>query len=130
MNFPANLLYTQDHEWISVSSNGASALIGVTQYAVEQLGDIVHLDLPKVGAKFDAGASFGTIESTKTVSDLYLPVSGTVSKINDTLKNALENLQKDSYEKNFLIEISLAGAVDKSKLLNADQYRKLVEENS
>jgi len=128
MSFPSNLLYTQDHEWILV--NGQTALIGVTQFAVEQLGDIVHLDLPKIGAKFDAGSSFGTIESTKTVSDLYMPTSGTVTKVNDALKSNLESLQKDAYEKNFLVEVSLHGNVDKSKLMTADQYQKFVEDNS
>jgi glycine cleavage system H protein len=128
MSFPSNLLYTQDHEWISVK--GQTALIGVTQFAVEQLGDIVHLDLPKVGAKFDIGSSFGTIESTKTVSDLYMPTSGTVTKVNETLKSNLEELQKDAYEKNFLVEVTLSGGIDKSKLMTSDQYQKFVEENS
>jgi glycine cleavage system H protein len=127
MNFPASLLYTQDHEWILAKGN--TALVGVTQYAVEQLGDIVHLDLPRVGSRFDAGASFGTIESTKTVSDLYLPAAGTITRVNDSLKDNLEELTKDPYEKNFLVELKLDGELNRSKLMSADHYKKFVEEN-
>jgi glycine cleavage system H protein len=128
MSFPSHLFYTSDHEWISVK--GSKALVGVTHYAVEQLGDIVHLDLPKPGASFTSGDSFGTIESTKTVSDLYLPIDGKIVRSNSDLQNSLESLQSDPYENNWLVEIELSSEIDKSSLMTAEAYEKFIAEQT
>lgn len=123
MEFPAKLKYTKDHEWVS---EGAKIKIGVTAYAIDQLGDIVHVDLPEVGQAFDAGASFGTIESTKTVSDLYMPVSGKVVSINDNAVNNPESLQEDPYEAGWLVEVEASS--EPADLLDAAGYQKFVSE--
>ncbi len=123
MEFPANLKYTKDHEWIDF---GDKVRIGVTEYAIEQLGDIVHIDLPDVGETFESGASFGTIESTKTVSDLYLPVAGKVTAINESAVNDPESLQNDPYKGGWLVEIEPTS--EASDLLDADGYHKFVSE--
>ncbi len=124
MSFPSDLKYTNDHEWIRQS--GSSASVGITGYALEQLGDVVHLELPKVGESFNAGDTFGTIESTKTVSDLYMPVSGKITKVNSTLVNNLESLAEDPYKGGWLVEIETTGAAE--KLMTADQYEKFIAE--
>jgi len=129
MSVPANLFYSKDHEWVAFRDNG-TALIGVSGYAVEQLGDIVHIDFPKVGTKLSSSDTFGTIESTKTVSDLYAPCSGTVAKVNEGLLSKLDQLQADPYEKNWIIELSSVDASQKSALMSAEQYSKFLKENS
>jgi glycine cleavage system H protein len=129
MSVPSNLYFSKDHEWVAFRDNG-TALIGVSGYAVEQLGDIVHIDFPKVGTKLSSSDTFGTIESTKTVSDLYSPCAGTVSKVNDGLINKLDQLQADPYEKNWLIELSSVDAGQKATLMTADQYSTFLKENS
>lgn len=116
------LQYTKEHEWIRLE--GSHGTVGVTAFAIEQLGDVVHLDLPKVGAKFKAGESFGTIESTKTVSDLYMPVSGTVTEVNSALTNAPEDIAQDPHGKNWLIKVELDGTP--ANLMTADQYQKYI----
>jgi glycine cleavage system H protein len=126
MEFPANLKYTKDHEWIDVQGN--SGTVGVTAYAVEQLGDIVHIDLPEAGKSYKAGDSFGTIESTKTVSDLYMPVTGKVTAVNQTLKSAPESLQTDSYKNGWLVKIEMTNTSETSGLLDAKGYDKFVKE--
>jgi glycine cleavage system H protein len=126
MEFPANLKYTKDHEWIDVQGN--SGTVGVTAYAVEQLGDIVHIDLPEAGKSYKAGDSFGTIESTKTVSDLYMPVTGEVTAVNQTLKSAPESLQTDSYKNGWLIKIEMTNTSETSGLLDAKGYDAFVKE--
>lgn len=126
MEFPANLKYTKDHEWIDVQGN--SGTVGVTAYAVEQLGDIVHIDLPEAGKSYKAGDSFGTIESTKTVSDLYMPVTGKVIAVNQTLKSAPESLQTDSYKNGWLVKIEMTNTSETSGLLDAKGYDAFVKE--
>lgn len=126
MDFPAGLKYTKDHEWLEAA--GASAKIGVTLYAVEQLGDIVHVDLPQVGESFDAGSSFGTIESTKTVSDLYMPLAGKVVEVNKAATANPESLQTDPYKNGWLIKVELSGKPDLGGLLDAAAYQKFVSE--
>lgn len=125
MEFPAGLKYTKDHEWIHLSDK--TATVGVTAYAVDQLGDIVHIDLPQPGESFAAGAAFGTIESTKTVSDLYMPVAGKVLEVNKEALASPEMLQQDSYQKGWLIKLELTGS-DQSKLLDSKSYEKFVSE--
>jgi glycine cleavage system H protein len=126
MDFPKNFKYTKDHEWIDVQGN--SGTVGVTAYAVEQLGDIVHIDLPEAGKTYKAGDSFGTIESTKTVSDLYMPVAGKITAVNAALKSAPESLQADSYKNGWLVKIEMTSAADAAKLLDAAAYEAFIKE--
>lgn len=126
MEFPKNFKYTKDHEWID--AQGTSGTIGVTGYAVEQLGDIVHIDLPEAGKTYKAGDSFGTIESTKTVSDLYMPVAGKVTAINSAVKNAPESLQGDTYKNGWLVKIELTNPSEVTGLLDAAAYEAFIKE--
>jgi glycine cleavage system H protein len=122
--YPKDLQYTKEHEWIRV--DGSTGVVGITSFAIEQLGDVVHLDLPKVGAKFKAGESFGTIESTKTVSDLYMPVAGVVTEVNTALTAAPEDITQDPHGTKWLVKVTLDGSP--SNLMSADQYQKYVAE--
>lgn len=124
MSFPAELKYTKDHEWIKLEGN--LGIVGITSYALEQLSDVVHLDLPKVGESFKEGDSFGTVESTKTVSDLYMPVNGKVVEVNSNLVNQLETLQKDAYQKGWLVKIEISG--DMSKLMSVKDYESYLKD--
>lgn len=126
MEFPSSLKYTKDHEWIEQAAKVAK--IGVTAYAIEQLGDIVHVELPAVGENFDAGSAFGTIESTKTVSDLYMPISGKVLEVNKAAQDKPESLQDDPYKNGWLVKIEVTG--NAGALLDAKAYEKFVAENS
>ena len=105
MSYPENYLYTKEHEWLKVEGNVAK--VGITQYAVEQLGDVVHLELPEAGATFGAGESFGTVESTKTVSDLYLPAAGKIVKAYEELLDAPEKVAESPHDEAWLIEVEL-----------------------
>lgn len=125
MTFPSELKYTKDHEWILLEDGEGT--IGITDYALEQLGDIVHLELPEVGEDFDAGSTFGTIESTKTVSDLYMPISGKVKAVNKDLVDNLDQLADSPYEDGWLIKISFDE--NDGELLSAAQYQKFISED-
>ena len=124
MSFPAALKYTKDHEWISATTGAAR--VGVSAYAVEQLGDIVHVELPKVGQQFQKGDAFGTIESTKTVSDVYIPMAGRVLKVNEALSTQPELLQEAPYAQ-WLIEVAVEG--DTADLLDATRYEAFLAED-
>lgn len=124
MNNPIDLKYTKDHEWLR--SKGKTAQVGVTAYAIEQLGDIVHIELPKVGDVFKQNAPFGTIESTKTVSDLYMPVTCKVVAVNDILVGKPEKLQADAYNEGWLIEVEIQNNSELSGLMNAAEYEKII----
>lgn len=126
MEFPKNVKYTKDHEWIDVQ--GSKGTVGVTSYAVEQLGDIVHIELPEAGKSYKSGDSFGTIESTKTVSDLYMPVSGKILEVNAAIKKAPESLQADTYKNGWLVKIELTNVSETSALLDASAYEAFVKE--
>jgi glycine cleavage system H protein len=126
MEYPQGLKYTKDHEW--VESAGATAKVGVTAYAIEQLGDIVHVELPKVGDTFEAGSAFGTIESTKTVSDLYMPMAGKVVEVNQAAAAKPESLQSDPYKNGWLVKVELKGKGDTAGLLDAKAYEQYVSE--
>jgi glycine cleavage system H protein len=128
MNFPKNLKYTETHEWIDLA--GTKATVGVSAYAIEHLGDIVHIEMPSVGDKFGAGESFGSIESTKAVSDMYLPVAGKVVEVNEDLASSPEKIQKDAYQDGWLVKIELSGTPDTSKLKDAAAYTKFCEEQA
>jgi glycine cleavage system H protein len=123
MPYPAHFKYTKDHEWIDVS--GERGKVGITDYAQKQLGDVVYVELPKVGTKLSQGQSFGTIESVKAVSELYAPVSGEVVEVNDTLKSKPEQVNTDPHG-SWLIAVKLSNPGDAGGLLDASQYGDLV----
>ena len=124
MNFPANLRYTKDHEWISL--DGDIATIGITDFAQRELGDIVYVEVDTVGKSLDAGVVFGTVEAVKTVSDLYLPVSGTINELNPGLANAPESVNTDPYGSGWMIKMKVNNPADVEKLLDATAYETLV----
>ena len=124
MPYPANLKYTKDHEWIDLA--GDRGHVGITDYAQKQLGDVVYLELPDVGAKLKAGQSFGTVESVKAVSELYAPVSGEVVEVNADLKAKPEAINTDPHG-SWMIVVKLADGSDTGGLLDAAQYAALVE---
>src|SRR5271156_5627944 len=125
MGYPTDRKYTKEHEWIQAS--GTSATIGITDHAQESLGDIVFVELPKVGGELAAGKTFGTVESVKAVSDLYAPVSGTVTEINGDLATAPENMNKDAHSA-WMIKITLKDPSELNSLLSAADCEKFVAE--
>ena len=127
MAYPAGYKYTKEHEWISVE--GTTGTVGITEYAQESLGDIVFVDLPKVGDALEAGKIFGSVESVKAVSDLYSPVSGTVSAVNEELKDAPEKVNADA-NTTWMLRLELKDAGELDKLLSAADYEKFVSEET
>ncbi len=126
MNIPSNLKYTKDHEWIRVE--GAFAFIGITDFAQGELGDIVYLEIETVGENLAKEEIFGTIEAVKTVSDLFMPVSGEIVEMNDALADEAELVNKDPYSAGWLVKIKVADASELDSLLTADQYKAMVAE--
>jgi glycine cleavage system H protein len=124
MNFPADLKYTKDHEWIRVE--GDHATIGITDFAQKELGDIVYVDVNTIGETIDKDAVFGTVEAVKTVSDLFMPVTGEVLEMNKDIDSAPESVNKDPYGKGWMIKIKIANTSDLNELLNVDAYKKLI----
>lgn len=124
MNFPENIKYTSEHEWIRVE--GDTAYVGITDYAQDQLGDIVFVDIQTVGETLNAGETFGTIEVVKTISDLFLPVSGEVLEQNEALADQPELVNQDPYGEGWLIKIKPAADADFDSLLTADAYKALI----
>ena len=124
MDFPQNLKYTNEHEWIRVE--GDIAYVGITDYAQEQLGDIVFVDIPTVGEALEAGEVFGTIEVVKTISDLFLPVDGEVMEQNETLEENPELVNKDPYGEGWLIKMKPANLKDVEDLLDAEGYKEVI----
>ena len=122
--YPLDFRYTKDHEWIRV--DGATATVGITQYAQEQLGDVVFAELPKVGVKLNAGQAFGTVESVKAVSEIFMPVSGEIAEINSSLVDTPENINKDPHGSAWLVKIKLADPSESSKLMDAKAYEEYV----
>lgn len=127
-SYPDNLQYTKDHEWILVS--GEIGTIGITSFAQNQLGDIVNVDLPRVGDSFDAHDIFGEIESVKTFSELFIPVSGEVVEINEQLGEAPELVNNDPYGEGWMIRIKLSNPAELDKLLNCSEYEDFVGSQS
>ncbi|HKB13788.1 MAG TPA: glycine cleavage system protein GcvH [Vicinamibacterales bacterium] len=123
-SYPANLKYTKDHEWIDLS--GDRGKVGITDYAQQQLGDVVYVELPEIGAKLKQGQSFGTIESVKAVSELYSPVSGEVVEVNATLKDKPETVNANPHG-SWMIVVKLANPGETGGLLDATQYQDLVK---
>ena len=126
MNFPQNLKYTNEHEWIRV--DGDIAYVGITDYAQEQLGDIVFVDIPTVGETLEAGETFGTIEVVKTISDLFLPVSGEIVEMNESLEDNPELVNSEPYDKGWIIKIKPSDLSEFDSLLDASAYRNLINE--
>lgn len=126
MNFPQNLKYTNEHEWIRVE--GDIAYVGITDYAQSQLGDIVFVDIPTVGETLESGEVFGTIEVVKTISDLFLPVAGEVMEQNETLEETPELVNQDPYGEGWLIKMKPADMTAIEELLDAEAYKALVNE--
>jgi len=127
MAYPAGYRYTKEHEWISVEAS--TGTVGITDYAQNSLGDIVFVDLPKLGDALEAGKIFGSVESVKAVSDLYSPVSGTVTAVNEELKDAPEKINADA-NATWLLKLDLKDASELDKLLSAADYEKFVSEET
>jgi glycine cleavage system H protein len=125
-NIPEDLKYTSEHEWVR-SGNGARVRVGVTEYAAEQLGDIVYVSLPEVGDTVAAGDACGELESTKSVSDLFSPVSGVISTVNEQLSSTPETINADPYGDGWLFELDVDEEADLDELLDADAYADEVE---
>lgn len=124
MNIPGNLRYTKEHEWIK--AEGEIALIGVTEHAQSELGDIVFVEVETVGETLEAGETFGTIEAVKTVSDLYLPVSGEILEFNETLNGAPEQINKDPYGEGWIVKVKMNNPAEFESLLDAAEYGELI----
>ncbi len=124
MNFPANLRYTNDHEWVLVEGN--TATVGITDFAQHELGDIVYVDIPSVGKTLQANTIFGSVEAVKTVSDLYLPVGGTITEANGSLNDNPESVNKDPYGTGWIVKMTLTDPAQASGLMDAEAYQKLV----
>ncbi|HUJ28201.1 MAG TPA: glycine cleavage system protein GcvH [Myxococcales bacterium] len=122
--YPDSLRYTKDHEWARIS--GASATVGITAFAKDQLGDVVYLELPEVGARVTRGQPFGVVESTKAVSELFAPVTGKVTKVNQSLVDAPEGVNDDPHERGWMIEIEMSNPSEASELLSSSQYEELL----
>ncbi|MFL9482065.1 glycine cleavage system protein GcvH [Chitinophagaceae bacterium LWZ2-11] len=124
MNFPDNLHYTKDHEWVSLE--GDVATIGITEFAQSELGDIVYVDINTVGNTLAAEEVFGTVEAVKTVSDLFLPVAGTILEVNSALEKEPELVNSDPYGKGWMVKVKVSNPADVSSLLTADAYKAVV----
>ncbi|RZL63531.1 MAG: glycine cleavage system protein GcvH [Pedobacter sp.] len=124
MNFPSELKYTKDHEWVRVEGN--EAYIGITDFAQRELGDIVYLDINTVGEEVEQEKEFGTVEAVKTVSDLFMPVTSTVLEVNSELNDNPELVNSDPYGKGWMVKVALSDAAQVDALLSADEYKALV----
>lgn len=124
MNFPDALRYTKDHEWIKLEGN--TATVGITEFAQSELGDIVYVDIDTAGKSFEAEAVFGTVEAVKTVSDLFLPLTGTITEVNPELANQPELVNSDPYGKGWMIKMTLDDEAQYENLLTAEAYQKLI----
>ena len=124
MNYPDNVRYTKDHEWIRLEGN--EAVIGITDFAQHELGDIVYVEIETVGQEMNAGDVFGTVEAVKTVSDLYLPVNGTITEVNPTLNNNPELVNSDPYGEGWMIRMRVADPSVLEELMSAEAYQQLV----
>ena len=125
MNIPEDLIYTEEHEWVRVT--GENAIVGITDYAQSQLGDIIFLELPDVADKIIAGEPFGEIEAVKTVSELYAPVDGTVIEVNNNLEDFPEKVNQDCYGDGWIIKIKPENKIEKEDLLDHKQYSNIIE---
>ncbi|MFW5755370.1 MAG: glycine cleavage system protein GcvH [Tangfeifania sp.] len=125
MNIPADLKYTEDHEWVRVE--GDTATVGVTDFAQGELGDVVFVEIETEGEELDKGETFGTVEAVKTVSDLFMPVGGEVSEVNEELADEPELVNKDPYGKGWMVKIKVADSSELEDLMSAEDYQKMIE---
>jgi glycine cleavage system H protein len=121
-NIPENLRYSKDHEWVSV--DGDIATIGITDYAQSSLGDVVYIDFPRVGDKFEAHAAFGSVESVKAVSEIFTPLAGEVSEVNDPLNDAPESVNTDPYGEGWMVKIKMENPGEADGLLSSVEYEE------
>ncbi|MBI5215146.1 MAG: glycine cleavage system protein GcvH [Ignavibacteriae bacterium] len=124
MNFPEQLKYTSEHEWIRIEGN--IGVVGITEYAQGELGDVVFVELPAVGKQFKRGDAFGTVEAVKAVSDLFAPISGEVVEVNPQLEKTPELVNKEPYEGGWMLKLSIADSGELGSLLTAQQYREQI----
>jgi glycine cleavage system H protein len=124
MNIPEGLKYTKDHEWIKIE--GSTATVGITDFAQGELGDIVYIDIPTKDQKLAQHDVFGTVEAVKTVSDLFMPLSGAVSTINPTLDGSPEKVNEDPYGEGWMVKLEIGDLREADSLLSADQYKELI----
>ncbi len=124
MNIPATLKYTEDHEWIKI--DGDTAIVGITDFAQGELGDIVYVEIETEGEDIEKGEVFGTVEAVKTVSDLFMPLSGTVVEFNTDLESSPETVNQDPYEKGWMIKIQLSDSSQIEGLLDAEAYKEVI----
>ena len=127
-NYPDTLTYSKDHEWLRVS--GDEGVIGISEFAQESLGDIVYVELPKVGDKFEAGDPFGSVESVKSVNELFIPVSGEVIEINETLADSPELVNSDSYKDGWMVKIKILDTAEIDSLLSSVEYEDFIKEQA
>ncbi len=128
MEFPEGLKYSREHEWVRVEGN--TVLVGITDYAQSELGDVVFVELPEVGAEVEGNNTFGVVESVKAVSDLYAPVTGTISEVNTQLEDEPDLVNSHPYDDGWLIKIEMKDATELNDLLNTEEYKTFVEEES
>jgi len=124
LNIPENLLYTSEHEWIKIENN--TAIIGITDFAQSELGDIIFLELPDLDSVFNAGDIFGTIEAVKTVSDLYMPLDGKITEVNNILNDNPEKVNEDPYGEGWIVKIIIDDNATKDQLLDSKKYNQLI----
>lgn len=124
MNIPADLKYTKDHEWVKI--DGDTATVGITDFAQRELGDIVYVDVDTLDQNLDKDEVFGTVEAVKTVSDLFLPLSGEITEFNEELETTPENVNTDPYGNGWMVKVKIANPDEVSELLSADQYKELI----
>jgi glycine cleavage system H protein len=124
MDIPSGLKYSKDHEWVRIEANIGT--VGITDYAQGELGDVVYVELPEVGRKIAMGETFGTIEAVKAVSELYSPVSGEITEVNDKLQDDPALVNKSPYADGWMVKVKLSDPGDLAKLLSPDDYRKMV----
>ncbi len=126
MTFPENLHYTKDHEWLRIEDDGTTAVVGITDFAQSELGDIVFIELEPVGTELDSESVFGTVEAVKTVSELFAPVAGTITEINEELDSNPEAANDDPYERGWMVKIEMKDPSQLEVLLSSSEYQELV----
>lgn len=124
MNFPQELRYTKDHEWVRIE--GDEAIVGITDFAQRELGDIVYIEVETIGQELEAGSVFGTVEAVKTVSDLYLPLAGSITELNPNLNNNPDLVNSDPYGEGWMVKMKLTNMADVDTLMDAAAYQNLV----
>ncbi len=124
MNFPENLRYTKEHEWVRIEGN--EAVVGITSFAQGELGDIVYVEIETVGKELESGAVFGTVEAVKTVSDLFLPLSGSITEVNPKLNSNPELVNSDPYGEGWMVRMTLKDMAEAERLMTAEAYQNLV----